>query len=181
VYSNLGPEVIGFGLEKVFTMPFEELVRQRITGPLALRDTGFVVPAEARSRLMQAFGSDRRPMPYHPRNAGAAWGLYSTTADLAKYVAWHLDENNPVVRRAHELVRGVAHEGEALIWNLATEGGERMLWHGGGSFGMTSEILRYPDQHEGYVLLANDACSGSEGALKAAAQSIHGARLPIIQ
>jgi hypothetical protein len=55
------------------------------------------------------------------------------------------------------------------------DGGQRLLWHGGGSFGMTSQMVLYPDTEDGYVLLANDACAGSEGELKAIGMKLHGA------
>jgi len=48
-----------------------------------------------------------------------------------------------------------------------------MLWHGGGTFGMTSQVVLYPQTQEGYVLLANDACEGTEGALKQIARQLH--------
>lgn len=31
---------------------------------------------------------------------------------------------------------------------------------------MTSQVVLYPDDHEGYVFLANDTCEGTESALK---------------
>lgn len=50
--------------------------------------------------------------------------------------------------------------------------GERLLWHGGGSFGETSQIVLFPEAQEGYVLLANDTCAGSEDTLKSLAIGI---------
>jgi hypothetical protein len=39
---------------------------------------------------------------------------------------------------------------------------------------MSSQAVLYPKQHEGFVLLANDACDGTEGALKTIAETVHG-------
>lgn len=47
-----------------------------------------------------------------------------------------------------------------------------MLWHGGGTFGETSQMVLYPDEQIGFVLLANDTCEGSESALKAMAMAM---------
>ncbi len=49
----------------------------------------------------------------------------------------------------------------------------RMFWHGGGTFGTTSEVVLFPDTQEGYVLLANDACNGTEITLKTLAVALH--------
>jgi D-alanyl-D-alanine-carboxypeptidase/D-alanyl-D-alanine-endopeptidase len=117
-------------------------------------------------------------MPYHLRNAGAAYGLYSTPRDMAKYVRWQLDESIDIIRLAHQPIHGDLASGLALIWNVASDHGSRMLWHGGGTFGMSSQVVLYPDQHEGYVMLANDTCAGTESALGDIATAVHASLNP---
>lgn len=112
-------------------------------------------------------------MPYHLRNAGAAYGLYSTTRDMAKYVHWQLEESDPVIRLAHQPLQGNVENGEALIWNLTLDGGTRLFWHGGGTFGMSSQVVLYPQDQEGFVLLSNDTCEGTESSLKNTAIAVH--------
>ncbi len=67
------------------------------------------------------------------------------------------EATDPVIRLAHEAITGNGHDG--------------------GTFGMTSQVVLFPDEHEGYVLLANDACSGTESALKELAIELHANRL----
>jgi serine-type D-Ala-D-Ala carboxypeptidase/endopeptidase len=173
MYSNLGIKVIGFGLEKVYGVSFEELMQRGILQPLGMHSTGFVLDEAERARLVHGYSRGGNPMPYHLRNAGAAYGLYSTPRDMAKYLRWQLDETDPVIRLAHELLRGNTENGQALIWNTSSQEGTRLFWHGGGTFGMTSQVVLYPDDHEGYVLLANDTCEGTESALKHIATNLH--------
>jgi D-alanyl-D-alanine-carboxypeptidase/D-alanyl-D-alanine-endopeptidase len=173
-YSNLGLKVIGWGLEKAYAMPYERLVQRTILEPLDMRSSGFVLtPAESR-RLVRGYSRGGNLMPYHLRNAGAAYGLYSTSRDMAKYVRWQLDEAIAVIRLAHQPIQGDLSNGRALIWNVASDHGLRMLWHGGGTFGMSSQVVLYPDKHEGYVMLANDTCAGTESALGDIATAVHG-------
>jgi CubicO group peptidase (beta-lactamase class C family) len=172
-YSNIGLKVIGFGLETAYAMPFADQVERVILRPLHMDDTGFDVPPGKRARLVPAYGRDGMVQPYHLANAGAAYGLYSTAADMARYARWQIDERDPVIRRAHAPIFGDAEDGAALIWNLGLDHGARLLWHGGGTFGMSSQIALYPDRREAYVLLANDACAGTESALKAIAMDVH--------
>ena len=173
VYSNLGTKVIGFGLEQVYGMPYEMLIEQKILRPLGMTSTGFVVDTAGQSRLVRGYSRSDKLMPYHLRNAGAAYGLYSTPRDMAKYLRWQLDEANPVIGLAHQPLLGSVEEGEGLIWKLAADRGTRILWHGGGTFGMSSQIVLYPAAQEGFVLLANDTCQGTEGALKDIAMEVH--------
>jgi serine-type D-Ala-D-Ala carboxypeptidase/endopeptidase len=173
VYSNLGMKVIGFGLEEVYGVSFEALMQREILWPLQMRSTGFVLDAAERAALVHGYSRGGNPMPYHLRNAGAAYGLYSTTRDMANYVRWQLDEADPVIHLAHELLRGNSAGGQALIWNTSSYQGSRLFWHGGGTFGMSSQVVLYPHDHEGYVLLANDTCEGTESALKDLATNLH--------
>lgn len=173
VYSNLGIKVIGFGLEKVYGIPFEMLMKEEILDPVQMSSTALVLNAEQHGRLVQGYSRGENPMPYHLRNAGAAYGLYSTTRDMARYIHWQLDESDAVIHLAHSLLHGDAANGRALIWNLTLDRGSRVLWHGGGTFGMTSQVVLFPDEEQGYVLLANDACKGTEDALKDIAITVH--------
>lgn len=172
-YSNAGFQVIGLALEHIDGMPFDALLRQHITQPLGMTSTGFTLDDAAQSHLITGYDRFGNPTPYHLHNAGAAWGLYSTTADMAKYLHWQLDGNNAVIRLSHQPLFGTATDGDAMAWNLGSDHQVPMIWHGGGSFGMSSQMVLYPQQHEGFVLLANDTCEGTESALKNMAMAIH--------
>jgi serine-type D-Ala-D-Ala carboxypeptidase/endopeptidase len=174
VYSNVGFLVIALGLEKVYGKPIDALVRQYITQPLAMTSTSFTLYSSEQSRLVKGYDRHGRLAPYHPQNAGAAWGLYASTEDMANYVRWQLDDSDPVIRLSHQVLMGDANDGEAMAWNLGGDHGQPVIWHGGGSFGMSSQVVLYPKQHEGFVLLANDTCEGTESALKAMGEAIHG-------
>ena len=172
-YSNLGFKVIGWGLETVFRTSFEHALQQQILKPLAMNSTGFVLSPDQQTRLVKGYNSAGDLVPYHLRNAGAAYGLYSTPRDMGRYVAWQLDETDPLVRQAHSPIEGDVRGGKALVWNLSMLDHGRMFWHGGGTFGTTSEVVLFPDTQEGYVLLANDACNGTEITLKTLAVALH--------
>lgn len=174
-YSNAAMKVIAMGLEHTYGVSFDALLHGAVFQPLGMRDTGFDLAASERPRLATGYGRDGKATPYHSINAGASWGLYSDTADMARYVAWQLDGKDPIIAQAHALIDGNANDGKGMIWNEGTDHGERVLWHGGGSFGMSSQVVLYPASGQGFVLLANDACPGTEGALKDIAGTVHAA------
>jgi CubicO group peptidase (beta-lactamase class C family) len=160
-------KVIALGLEHVYETPFDIQLSRVILEPLRMSDTTFALAPTQMGRLATGYGKDGKATPYHTVNAGPSWGLYSDTADMARYVRWQLDEKDPVIAQAHALIAGTPADGKGLIWNEGLDRGERMLWHGGGSFGMSSQVVLYPARQRGVVLLANDACPGTEGVLKA--------------
>jgi D-alanyl-D-alanine-carboxypeptidase/D-alanyl-D-alanine-endopeptidase len=179
-YSNLGFKLMGWGLEGVYGMPFERALQELILQPLGMNSTGFVLSPDEKARLVDGYSPAGHLMPYHLPNAGAAYGLYSTARDMAKYVEWQLDEANPAIALAHAPIEGDDENGKALVWNLGTLDGDRVLWHGGGTFGMTSQIVLLPREQEGYVFLANDTCNGTESALKDLSTALHARSRSII-
>lgn len=173
VYSNAGYQVIGLGLEKVYGRSYGQLLDRIILHPLGMTATSLSVKSSDRVHLMKSYDRYGRLMPYHPPDAGAAWGLYSSTEDLAKFVRWQLDARDPAVARSHQPLVGNADDGVAMAWHMGRAGHEPMLWHSGGSFGTSGQVVLFPRRQEGYVLLANDACEGTEGALRDFALTLH--------
>lgn len=173
-YSNLGIRVLGYGLETVYGTSFERLLRRSILNPLRMTSTSLKVSPAMRARLVVPYGRSGKVQPLHDSSAGAAYGLYSTPRDMGRYLAWQLNERDPSIARAHERIRGTVDDAQGLIWNIGRADGQRMLWHGGGSFGETSQMVMFPDRRLGFVLLANDSCEGSEAAMKALAISVGG-------
>ena len=173
-YSNAGFLVIAFGLERIYGQSFPELTSRIILRPLGMTSTSFAVKRADRSRLVKGYDRYGRIMPYHLPMAGAAWGLYSSAEDLGKFVRWQLSEQNPLIDLSHQPLIGNERDGVAMAWHLGFESDQPMLWHGGGSFGMSAQVVLFPKQHDGYALLANDACQGTESALADIAVSLQG-------
>ena len=174
-YSNIGVKLIGFGLENVAGLGLTQLLSRDILGPLKMTDTTLLPSQSQLGRLAQAYLPGGNPAPA-PRldidpNAGGAGGLFSSTQDMAKYAEWQLDERNPVVARAHQPIWGSPDNfAVGLIWDIGkTKDGERRLWHSGGTFGMSSQMILLPDSQQAYVLLANDACENTQSQLEAIA------------
>jgi CubicO group peptidase (beta-lactamase class C family) len=55
---GLGSYVLGVLISRVADQPFETFLRERLLGPLGMRDTGFTVPAAKRGRLATAYRFD---------------------------------------------------------------------------------------------------------------------------
>jgi CubicO group peptidase (beta-lactamase class C family) len=103
-YDSTSIEVLSRLVEVVGGLPFEQFLQQRIFRPLAMADTGFVVPARDRARVVELTtmgehgdlvladevhahepGSPLRPYP------SGAGGLYSTAGDYGRFAQMLLD------------------------------------------------------------------------------------------
>ena len=97
-YDGVNTEVLARVIEVVSGQSFDAFLRTRIFMPLALRDTGFEVPASQRGRIMALTTRDaegRRVLADTPSArepgmrlrayASGAGGLYSTAADYLRF------------------------------------------------------------------------------------------------
>jgi len=94
-------DVLACVAERASGMPFDQLIRERITGPLEMNDTYFYVPPAAAQRLVTVYASDSgghaTRAPEGPRGQGnyvrgprkdfsGGAGLISTALDYARFL-----------------------------------------------------------------------------------------------
>ncbi|MES1199185.1 MAG: serine hydrolase domain-containing protein [Pseudomonadota bacterium] len=159
-YSNYAPKILSFALEDVYGADLAHLLQQKITGPLGMRSTGFDV--SDRRRLAIPYDATGQ-QPYHAANIGAAGGIYSNASDMARYLAYHLRED-AVAKRTHEpLVTLGETISMSMFWYVDRV--DHRVWQSGGLFGMSSQMVFWPEEHVGVVLLANDGCRDTQGQL----------------
>jgi D-alanyl-D-alanine-carboxypeptidase/D-alanyl-D-alanine-endopeptidase len=93
LYSNFGFDLLAIALSEAARRPYPDLLKETITGPLAMQDTGFTLSAAQEGRLMRGHAPDGSMMPIVPTGATivGSGGLYSTPNDLLRWMKWHLD------------------------------------------------------------------------------------------
>ena len=97
-YDGVNLEVLSCLIEVVSGRPFADFLQTRLFDPLGLKDTGFSVPPEKRSRIADICTNDTpghlvlapektATHPGEPLNAysSGAGGLYSTAGDYARF------------------------------------------------------------------------------------------------
>jgi CubicO group peptidase (beta-lactamase class C family) len=93
-YSNLGIDLAGYILERVQDKPFAAVMRDSLLGPLGMERSTFDRTA-IRSTSDRAVGhADPYPEPPVEVPMTAAGGLYSSVADLARFLAFQLNDGS---------------------------------------------------------------------------------------
>ena len=172
-YSNLGIDLAGFILERTYGAPFAEVVRDLLLRPLGMDRSTF-------DRASIVAATDRAvghaaPVPEGDLPAfdgmTAAGGLYSSAADLARYLRFQLNDGTIDGRvvldsTLMEEMRTVPapHAGAQAGYAL---GVERYRWHasantdlfshGGGGQGWLSDLWWSPPIGIGVAVLTNSA------------------------
>ncbi len=172
-YSNTAAVLLSIVLERVYGMPYEEIVKQKIAAPLGMVDTTISVSKSQESRFARGYDENGAVVPEVPAIMLGAGGLKSTVADLLKYAQWELAEEDAAVKLSHE-PRFVLSNNFAvgLNWQMLHSGSYRRIWQEGNLPGYVSMCMTFPELHMAIVFLANQDDPASSHALSVMVEAI---------
>ncbi len=158
-YSNSGYSMLGYIIEKVTKMPYEQVVRQYIFTPLQMTHSGFdFTHLKSPEKTTGYFSIDNKGAAMAPivdsSVSFSAGAIYSTVGDLYK---WHQALENYTIlpkddqEKAYTPVRNNYGYG----WVIDSIGGKRKVGHGGGIHGYITNFVRVPEDDICIVLLSN--------------------------
>lgn len=163
-YSNLGFGLLGLALATGAHRSYADLVHERITGPLGMRDTAIALTARMQARLAPGHDAQGHPVPNWdlPTLAGAG-ALRSSARDLLTYLEAHLRPQAVAAPLGLRDVWQPRRPGPTpttrigLAWHTQTVRGRDLVWHSGMTGGYASFIGFTADGERGVVVLANAA------------------------
>jgi len=174
LYSNTGPEVMAYILEKVYQKPYEALVQEYILNPLQMKQTSFVLDTQAQKRLVQGYNGENKLMPNFERKLwGGIGGLHATVGDMLQYIEYHLDESNQVVKASHRAFYETPYNFEiGYYWNILKNAKTTVYRHHGGIFGMQNWLMIYPEHQLGISIFTNVSFQNTGEILAKVAEDI---------
>jgi len=118
VYSDYGMILLGEILERVAGQPMDEFLEERVYGPLGMKETGFLPPADLRDRIAPTEDDPWRGYmirgEVHDENAHALGGVaphagvFGTAPDLARFLQMIL--NGGVFEHQRIISRDIVEE-----------------------------------------------------------------------
>ena len=158
-YSNSGYSILGFIIQKVSGITYEQAVRKYIFKPLQMNSSGFdfehLVNKEKATGYTVYSDSIKTAAPYSDSAiVFAAGSIYSTVEDLYK---WHegLQHYRIVGKMLMEKAYTPFKKNYGYGWIIDSVAERRMLYHSGGISGFSSNIARIPEDGVCIVLLNN--------------------------
>lgn len=175
-YSH-STDLLGLLIARIEDAPLGDVLQRRIFGPLGMKDTGFIVPAEKRGRRAGAYGFDETgcltalltfpgdaAMPERPENmayVSGGQGLWSTLDDYLAFARMFLGGG------AVDGVQLLQPETLALMTSNCLTESQRAtskmmglpLFATGHGFGMGVAVMLEPEKSTPFL------CSGSSGAV----------------
>ena len=185
-YSNLGPTVAGYILEKVTGLTFEKYIDKNILEPLEMHSSSFLPDKHAvRENLAEAFmvnfDSKLFPAPAFQLGTMPAGNLYSTVTDLANFMICMLNEGK--YKNIQLLARETVTEMFTPQFNTCSQISEfglgfsmgnfgkfKKFWHNGIVYGFSSDFTGLIEPGVGLILLNNvDSAVGFNEKIKSKA------------
>jgi CubicO group peptidase (beta-lactamase class C family) len=177
VYSNHGFAVLGQIVEDVTGQPFGRYLRSRIFEPLGMEHTDLVQSERVRSGLATGYvlrPGGLKPVAGREVPTPGGGGIYSTPADLARYLAALLrggGEPGPMLQPATVASMFQPHfqpdprlPGMGLAFELGNEDGHRTAGKTGIVPGFLSAMALAPEDGVGVFVLANTGGLSGRGA-----------------
>lgn len=165
-YSNMGMALLGQVLASAASMPYEQLVAERVAGPFDLPATSVPTTADALADgAPTGYGPGGRPQGAWTLGSYApAGGVRSTLTDMTTYAQVLLDGDTSAVEALEP--RFDAGDGQRIGWAWFTtpvstgDGGEvDVTWHNGMTGGFASMVALDRDGGRAVVVLSDTAVS----------------------
>ncbi|CAN5916911.1 serine hydrolase [soil metagenome] len=166
-YSNFGMGLLGDILSRVYDMPWDALIAEKITGPLGMQDTSVVLREEQQKRFAPAYDGAKPMQPWNLNALSGAGALRSTAADLVLFGEALLHPEKTPLKEAFALMlTPQTREGDmGLAIFLSKLYDHRVYEHSGGTGGYRSALHVLPETNTVQVVLINNAAMEGEAVI----------------
>jgi D-alanyl-D-alanine-carboxypeptidase/D-alanyl-D-alanine-endopeptidase len=157
-YSNLGVGLLGHVLERIYGRSYEQLLRERISGPLGMNDTVITLTDEQRTRFATPFADGHIASPWHLAAMAPAGAIRSTLADMTTFARALMDPRSPLapawqLAREPRVAQGMSRVGLNIM--VRQRGDETVYWHNGGTGGFRTHFEIVPATGRAVLLFIN--------------------------
>jgi len=177
VYSNLGVGLLGEAMAIMEGKSFVELLAEKVTGPMALKNTTDRLDSRQRSRFANPKTTRGKTiLPWTFQSLAAAGCLRSTAGDLARFSQTVLRAvNTPetaldrAIHRSVLPILGLGPKGamapmaQCSGWLLMTPDKQEpgFLFHNGGTAGSSCALCISPQRNAAFAILSNNGVAGN--------------------
>jgi CubicO group peptidase (beta-lactamase class C family) len=160
-YSNSGYIVLGYIIEQVSNMPYDEFLREKILDPLQMLDTGYGYGHQSIEDSAKAYEDNESVGVMDMSVAYAAGGLQSTVEDLYRWdQALYTNQLLPRSMRSllfkpYVRIAGSGSDSYGYGWFIRTRDNRRVVEHTGSLAGFNTLITRFPKERVTIILLCN--------------------------
>lgn len=158
-YSNSAYSLLGYIIEDVSKMPYEQAVRKYIFNKTGMKHSGFDFthlsdPNKATGYLSIDPNTAKPSRIVDSSVSYSAGAIYSTTGDLVKWFT-AMQKNNIISASSKAKAFTPFMNNYGYGWTVDTIAGEKTIGHSGGIFGFTTNMVSVFDDTTTVILLSN--------------------------
>ncbi len=165
-YSNVGIDLAGYIIQSQSGMPFEQYVKEKVLDPIGMDSSSLdmtVIEGIENRAIGHSDNGEILPLRIPMIPSG---GVYSTARDMAKYLQFHINKgviNGRRVLRADlmeemhtiQFARPGQRAGYCLALIREPVSNSYNIYHSGGGYGFSSDMVMYPELKLGVITLFN--------------------------
>lgn len=171
-YNNGTLQLTAHILENVYGKSYETLLKENMLIPLKLNNTKLHInPNET---IANGYDGNGVLMPFLPYSLWGSQGyLKSSLTDLATFLKFELDKNNPLVQESQRDLLNNKNYWNAYFWDEVTvnHNGRNARKHGG-AFGTQNLFWVFPDYNMGISVITNQGGDNTYVHLYATVQNL---------
>lgn len=173
-YNNMGYVLLGLAIEKVSGQTYAEFLQKHFFTPLEMQDSGLgstteVIPNKAYGYIPGKPVKAADPFPYDVLYS--AGGIYSTGADLAKWLI-ALHGGRVLKPESYDEMTAADPDGFGYGLKVSIQYGQKDIGHDGQWPGFISDNEYFPATRTGVIVLTNQANGSSTPGTHAIASNL---------
>jgi CubicO group peptidase (beta-lactamase class C family) len=168
-YSNLGPSIAGFLVERASGESFEAYQRAHVLGPLGMTNSAWTLNRDVRKKLVVSHirvadgrgGFKRQETPVFDLGTIPAGNLFSTAEDLARFASSLIAGGRGVLKRdtLDQMWKPqftTAKSGFGLAFMIGSFRDYLSVSHSGAVYGHSTSLVVLPEAEIAVIVLANE-------------------------
>src|SRR3989338_9713639 len=161
-YSNVGVGLLGYILTIASKKTYEELLKEKITGPLGMNDTVVSLNEDQLKRFAPGYDAALElTSPWDLNVLVGAGGIRSTAQDMLKFVRANLLPDETSISKPLKLAQEIQHTNKNLSiglgWIRDSDEEKSLYFHNGGTGGYRSLVAFSHETGKGAISLTNTA------------------------
>ncbi|MEM9051772.1 MAG: serine hydrolase [Bacteroidota bacterium] len=158
-YSNVGPEIAAYILEHVYKRSYRDQL-QDLLEEVGMENTYLQDYGKHQDHLVMGYTEEGEPATTDENPLlGGASGMITTLPDLAKFMKYQLESNEPLIKESTTVLFDDEEQDETVgyFWDLGFAEEEGFYYFKSGtSNGTQSIMLICPDSNYGQILIMNN-------------------------
>jgi CubicO group peptidase (beta-lactamase class C family) len=161
-YSNLGFALLGYLVERISLMPFDEYCKNNIFTPLGMNNTEWRLANTPISEIAIPYDENTNPIPHYTFPDYPNGGLRTNVLDLANFLSMVIENGSfngtQILTPASMAEMKTLQVGSEFCLSFYYDkiDGRNVLGHSGGESGATAEMFYDTNNNVGVIVFSNE-------------------------